>query len=64
MFQTSEYLSFYKSNNLHYNTLVRWFTRTNDSWTKHLVFQMLNFFHNFLLNSLQKLFECTFAFFL
>ena len=32
-----------KSDNLQYNTLVRWFAGTNDSSTKHLIF----FFHNF-----------------
>ena len=37
----------YKSDNLQYNTLVRWADGTNDSLTKRLTFQV-NFFHNFL----------------
>jgi hypothetical protein len=30
-----------KSDNLQYNTLVRWFAGTNDSAIKHLMFQVL-----------------------
>ena len=45
-----------KSDNLQYNTLVRWFAGTNDSSSKY-------FFHNFLQNSLQKLFQLIFLFF-
>ena len=37
-----------KSDNLQYNTLARWVDGTNDSLTKHLMFQALFFFHNFL----------------
>ena len=33
-----------KSDNLQYNTLVRWFSGTNDSSIKHLMFQALYFF--------------------
>ena len=33
-----------KSNNLQYSTLVRWVAGTNDSSTKHLMFQVLFFF--------------------
>ena len=33
-----------KSPNLQYNTLVRWLARTNDSSTKHLMFQVMSFF--------------------
>ena len=33
-----------KSDNLQYNTLVRWFARTNDSSNKRLMFQVLFFF--------------------
>ena len=36
-----------------YNTLGRWVAGTNDSSTKHLMFQVF-FFLNFLQNSLQK----------
>ena len=36
-----------KSDNLQYNTLVRWADGTNDSSTKRLTFQVF-FFHNFL----------------
>ena len=36
-----------KSDNLQYNTLVRWANGTNDSLTKRLTFQVF-FFHNFL----------------
>ena len=49
-----------KSNNLQYNMLVRWFAGTNDLSTKRLMFQVLSFFHNFLQNSLQKLFQFIF----
>ena len=35
-----------KSDNLQYDTLVRWADVTNDSVTRHLTFQL--FFHNFL----------------
>ena len=34
-----------KSVNLQYDTLVRWANETNDSSTKHLMFQVLSFFH-------------------
>ena len=34
--------------------IIRWFPGTNDSSTKHLMFQVLFIFHNFLQNSLQK----------
>ena len=44
-----------KSDNLQYDTLVRWFPGTNDSSTRHV--QVLFFFHNFLQNSFQKLFQ-------
>ena len=43
-----------KSDNLQYDTLVRWADVTNDSSIKLLMFQV--FFHNFLQNSLQKSF--------
>ena len=44
-----------KSVNLQYNTLIRWADGTNDSSTKHLMFQVhIIFFYNFLQNSLQK----------
>ena len=36
-----------KSNNLQYNTLVRWFALTNDLLTKRLMFQAL-FLYSFL----------------
>ena len=36
--------SILKSDNLQYNTLVRWFAGTNDSSTKCLMFQVLFFF--------------------
>ena len=42
-----------KSDNLQYNMLARWLAWTNNSTTKHLMFQVL-FFLNFLQNSLQK----------
>ena len=48
---------FLKSNNLQYNMLVRWDARTKDSSTKRLMFQVLFFFHNFLQNPFQKLFQ-------
>ena len=38
----------YKSDNLQYNTLVRWVAGMNDSSTKRLKFQVLLFFHNFI----------------
>ena len=53
-----------KSDNLQYNTLGRWVTGTNDSSTKHLMFQVLFFFHNFLQNSLENSFQYIFLFFL
>ena len=53
-----------ESNNLQYNTLARWLTGTNDSSTKRLMFQVLFLFHNFLQNSLQKLFQFIFIIFL
>ena len=37
--------------------IIRWVNGPNDSATKHLMFQVLFFFHNFLQNSLQKLFQ-------
>ena len=46
-----------------YNTLLCWFTGTNDSSTKRLMFQVLFFFHDFLQNSLQKWFQFIFLFF-
>ena len=46
-----------KSVNLQYDMLVCWFAWTNESSTKRLMFQVLFFFHNFLQNSLQKLFQ-------
>ena len=36
-------LSDLKSDNLQYDTLVRWVAGTNDSWTKRLMFQALFF---------------------
>ena len=54
---------FKKSENLQYNTLVRWADGTNDSSTKHLMFQVL-FFHKLLQNSLQKPFQFIFFIFL
>jgi hypothetical protein len=39
--------------------LVPWVAGTNDSSTKHLMFQVF-FFHNFLQNSLQKWFQFIF----
>ena len=38
----------FKSDNLQYNRLVRWFARTNDLSTKHLMFQVLFFSSKFL----------------
>ena len=52
-----------KSDNLQYNTLVRWVAGTNDSLTKCLMFQVLFFCNNFLQNSLQKWFQFIFLFF-
>ena len=49
-----------KSDNLQYNTLVRWFAGTNDSSTKCLMFHVLSFFHKILQNSLQKPFQIFF----
>ena len=49
-----------KSVNLQYNTLVRWDDGTKDSSNKHLMFQVLIFFHNFLQNPFQKLFQFIF----
>ena len=43
--------------------IIRWFPGTNDSSTKHLMFQVLFIFHNFLQNSLQKSFQFNFLFF-
>ena len=40
-----------------------WVTGTNDSSTKHLMFQVSFFFHNFLQNSLQILFQFILLFF-
>ena len=46
-----------KSDNLQYNTLGCWVDRTNDSWTKRLMFQALFFFINFYrLKALKTLF--------
>ena len=42
-----EILCLLKSDNLQYNTLVRWADGTKDLSTKHLTFQVF-FFHNFL----------------
>ena len=53
-----------KSDNLQYNTLVRWADGTNASSTKCLIFQVLFFFHKILQYSLQKPFQFTFLFFL
>ena len=53
-----------KSDNLHFNTLGRWFIGTNDSSTKCLMFQVhIIFFHKFLHTSLQKSFQFIFIFF-
>ena len=52
-----------KSVNLQYNTLVRWADGTNESSTKHLMFQVLFLFHKILQNSLQKPFQLIFWFF-
>ena len=53
-----------KSDNLQYNTVGCWVAGTNDSSTKHLMFQVyIFFFHNFLQNSLQKSFQFIFLFF-
>ena len=49
-----------KSYNLQYDALVRWFAGTNVSWTKGPMFQVLFFFHNFMQNYLQKLFQFLF----
>ena len=46
-----------KSDNRQYNTLICWFTGTNYLSTKGLMFQVLFFIHNFMQNSLQKLFQ-------
>ena len=46
--------------NLQYDTLVRWADGTNDSLTKHLMFQALFCFHKILQNSLQKPFQFIF----
>ena len=51
-----------KSDNLKYITMARWLGRTNDSSTKHLMFQVLFFFLNFLQNSLKKSFQFIFLF--
>jgi len=53
-----------KSINLQYNTLVRWDAGTKDSLNNRLMFQVLFFFHDFLKNSLQKLFQFIFLFFM
>jgi hypothetical protein len=45
-----------KSVNLEYNKLVCLFVGTNDAATKRLMFQAF-FFHNFLQNVLEKLFQ-------
>ena len=45
------------SDNLQYNTLGRWVAGTIVSLTKHLMFQVLFSFHNFLQISLQKPFQ-------
>ena len=52
-----------KSVNLQYNTLGCLNDGTNESSTKHLMFQVLFFFHDFLQNSLQKSFQFIFLFF-
>ena len=44
----------FKSVNLQYNTLGCLDDGTNESSTKHLMFQVLLFFHDFLQNSLKK----------
>ena len=49
----------HKSDNLQYNTLDYWVAVTNNS-TNHLMFQVLFLFHNFLQNSMQKLFQIIF----
>ena len=46
-----------KSVNLQYDRLVRWDDGTNNSSTKHLMLQVLFFFHKILQNSLQKPFQ-------
>ena len=46
----------YKSDNLQYNSLVCWFTGTNDSSTKGLMFQVL-FFSQFLAKFFEKSFQ-------
>ena len=51
------------SDNLQYNKLVCWVAGTNDSLTKHLMFQALFSFNNFSLNSLQKSFQSIFLYF-
>ena len=47
----------FKFVNLQYNTLGRFFVCTNKPATKRLMLQDLIYFHNFLQNSLQKLFQ-------
>ena len=51
-----------RSDDLWYNTLACWFTGTNDSLTKLLMFRVLFLFYNFLQNSLQKSFQFIFQF--
>ena len=57
-------VTFYKSDNLQYDTLGRWVAGTNDSSNKRLMFQVLFFFQNFLHDSLQKSFQFIFLFFI
>ena len=52
-----------KSVNLQYNTLGCLDNGTSESWTKHLMFQVLFFFHDFLQNLLQKSFQSIYSFF-
>ena len=46
-----------KSDNLQFDMLVRWVAGTNDSSAKHLMFQVLFFFHNFFQKSFQFIFS-------
>ena len=57
------YIGSLKSVNLQYITLACLDDGTNKSSTKHLMFQVIFFFHDFLQNSLQKSFHFIFLFF-
>ena len=49
-------LRFQKSDNLQYNTLVRWADGTNDSSTKHLTLQVFFFIISYRLRALKTLY--------